>query len=258
MKDKRKTVRILSVNVDSFTLKELTASLEKRLDEGRRTVIFTPNTQMLLRAEQDSGLCRLLKGSDINIPDGIGLIMASRLLGSPLPERIAGIDLAEELIRLSADKGLSVFLLGGKGGNARRAERRLCVKYPLLRVCGCHNGYFTKCGEENERVLRLINKAHPRLLFVCLGSPAQEQWIADNISRLPSVKLAIGLGGSIDVWAGAVKRAPAGIQALGLEWMWRAMLQPKRMRILADIPHFFYLIEKQKKRSRRNALSVDF
>jgi N-acetylglucosaminyldiphosphoundecaprenol N-acetyl-beta-D-mannosaminyltransferase len=115
------------------------------------------------------------------------------------------------------------------------------VRYPTLQICGVHHGYFDKSGAENAEVIKKIRTAAPDILFVCFGFPAQEKWITDNLSSLPSVKLALGLGGSLDVWSGNIRRAPLLVQKAGLEWLWRTVLEPKRARIFLDIPHFLFL-----------------
>ena len=139
-------------------------------------------------------------------------------------------------------------MLGGQKGRSRRAARILNAKYPRLKIAGCHNGYFNKQGSDNERVLRIINSTRPDILFVCLGFPLQERWILDNFSKIPSLKLAMGLGGSIDVWSGDVERAPEFYRNMGLEWLWRAIREPRRFRILPDILRFMILTEAQKHR----------
>ena len=204
---RNESISILSVNFEVKTKKEQLDKVKKRLDSGLTTKIFTPNPQIILKAVKDKKTLNLLKLSDINLSDGIGIALASSLLGKKLPERISGIDFAQELLFLAAKHKYSVFLLGGKSGRAHKARRALCQRIPNLNVCGCHNGYFNKVGTDNERIKKIIQSSRPDFLFVCLGSPCQEKWIAENISSFPSVKLAIGLGGSIDVWSGKIKRA---------------------------------------------------
>ncbi len=250
---KKDKVNILSVNFEIKSKTEQLATVKDRLNRGLVTKIFTPNPQILLHAAKDKKALDILHSSDINLPDGVGILIAAKLLGGDIPERISGIDFAEELLHLAAEKGYSVFLLGGKSGRAHKAERSLLEKIPHLNICGCHNGYFNKKGAENEKVKKIIEQAHPDFLFVCLGSPIQEEWIINNLSSLPSVKLAIGLGGSIDVWSGKLKRAPSLLRAYGLEWLWRTVKEPKRMKIFMDIPKFFICIEAQKRAFRKEA-----
>ena len=143
---------------------------------------------------------------------------------------MTGIDTAYFLLRYAEIKGFSVFFLGGKDGVAKKAAKCLMHKMPLLKICGTHHGYFDKSAEsaENQAVIRALCKAKPDILFVCMGFPAQERWITENIDRLPSVSVAMGIGGSLDVWAGDVRRAPMVFRVLDLEWLWRCMTQPER------------------------------
>ena len=154
-------------------------------------------------------------------------------------ERVAGIDFAKAILERAQDPPLRVFLLGGKEGVAARAKERLLHTYPSLCICGVHHGYFQKDGEENERLLSFIRAACPDILFVCFEFPVQEEWIDQNISSLPSVRVAIGLGGTLDVFAGDVKRAPKFVSRLGLEWLWRMAREPKRFKHLPDLLHFY-------------------
>ncbi len=253
------TVRILSTNLCAARKEKILKTLEERLSKGEKTKIFTPNTQMLLAAEKDTSLANLLGISDLNLPDGTGLLLASKILGAPLPERMAGIDVAEDILKIAEQRGYSVFLLGGKKGRARRAARVLEERHPRLKICGCHNGYFSKFGEENIRVREMIARSSPDILFVCFGFPLQERWIAENLHYLPTVKLAIGLGGSLDVWSGSIRRAPKIFQQGGIEWLWRTAREPRRIGIIKDIPLFMYKVIKQKNGLRKSeAPSDDF
>jgi N-acetylglucosaminyldiphosphoundecaprenol N-acetyl-beta-D-mannosaminyltransferase len=176
----------------------------------------------------------------MNIPDGIGVRIAARLRDARI-ESMSGIDLGESLLSIAARSGLRVFFLGAKRGIAKKAAENMRVRHPTLQICGTQHGYFDKSGEKNAAVLEKIRSASPDILFVCFGFPAQERWITDNLASLPSVKLAMGLGGSLDVWSGNLRRAPLLIQKAGLEWLWRTVLEPKRARIFLDIPRFLFL-----------------
>lgn len=202
--------------------------------------IFTPNAEILLRASKDRSLRDLLRSADFLLPDGVGVILASRLLGSPLPGRITGIDTAEWILSYAAKQGLSVYLLGGKPGVARDAAQAWKTRRPALKIAGTHHGYFDKerGSRENQAVVAKIRRASPDLLFVCFGFPAQERWIAENTPALPSLRLSMGLGGSFDVWSGQKKRAPRLVQQMGAEWLWRAMLEPRRLLPLLRTPLF--------------------
>lgn len=228
---------ILGVRITKSGKRELLSRLAADLKQRRQSAIFTPNSQMLLAASKDRELRKLLNSSELNIPDGVGVRLAARLRGARL-ESMSGIDLGEALLSVAASKGYRVFLLGAKRGVAEKAADNMRVRYPTLQICGMHHGYFDKSGAENAAVLKKIRTAAPDILFVCFGFPVQEKWISENLASLPSVKLAMGLGGSLDVWSGNIRRAPLLVQKAGLEWLWRTVLEPKRARIFVDIPRF--------------------
>ena len=235
---KNKNINILGVSVCALPKKDMKRKIEHRLLSGRRTAIFTPNVEMLSGASHAPSLQSLLNSSDINIPDGIGIYLASRLCGSPLPERSTGIDTAEQILKIAEKHSLRVFLLGGKEGVAHKAALSLKKRYPKLIICGTHHGYFDKHNacKENSSVIRSINTAKADILFVCFGFPLQESWIAENLPSLPSLRLAMGLGGSLDVWSGNIRRAPSWMRSCGLEWLWRAFREPKRAKRLLSLP----------------------
>jgi N-acetylglucosaminyldiphosphoundecaprenol N-acetyl-beta-D-mannosaminyltransferase len=244
----KEKLNIFSVSVDRITNQELLQKMSDMLcsDAQIQNKIFTPNTEMLLAAKKDCSLASLLNSAELLIPDGTGIKIASRILNSPIPERLSGIDLAEDLLSLAEHKGCSVYLLGGQKGVAEAAAKNLKCRLPSLNICGTHHGYFEKSGKENDLVLEEIRAAAPQILFVCFGFPMQERWICDNLSSLPSVRIALGLGGSLDVWSGNKKRAPKALQALGLEWLWRSALEPRRFKIFIEIPEFLYFSLKEK------------
>ena len=243
---KENTENILSVNVSTLTQQEILRLIDKRAKEKKRTVIFTPNTQMILGAQASSESARLLNSSDINIPDGTGVVLASKMLGGKIKKRISGIDLADSILSLAQKRGLRVFLLGAEKGVAKKAEKNIKKRYPRLNICGTHHGYFNKDKKNNKAILKKIEASRADILFVCMGSPKQEKWIAENAPRLSSVNLCIGLGGSLDVWAGKAQRAPIVFRYFGIEWLYRTINEPRRIRIFADIPVFLFKVWKSR------------
>ena len=225
---------ILGVMIDDLDRRTLLGEISKRMEQKRRTVIFTPNPIMTQDAKKDPELMRILNGSDYNIPDGNGMILASRLLKTNLKERICGIELAEELLLVAARLGLRVFLYGGEASVANMAAARLKKACPQLKICGALDGF----QKDNDEVLRKINDARPHVVYVCLGSPKQEKWIQKNADRLPSAILFMGLGGSLDVWSGRVRRAPKCVRENGFEWLWRMALSPKKLKQLPKLAAF--------------------
>ena len=159
---------------------------------------------------------------------------------------MAGIDTAEFILSHAAKNEFSVFLLGGKNGVAKIAKKKLEEKYNGLNICGFHHGFFDTLGKENNEIIKQINNSEADIVFVCMGFPRQEIWISENIDKLTSIQIAIGLGGSLDVWAGNVRRAPKIFRKLSLEWLWRMMLEPKRIKFLPSIPMFTIKILREK------------
>lgn len=224
-----KTV-IGGVYFDGRSRKEILAEMEARLEQKRPTRVFTPNPIMVQTAKRDARLGAALARADVNLADGVGILLGARLLGAPLPHRIAGIDFAEELLALAARRGFRLFLLGGKPGVADSAARALWRRYPDLDICGACHGYFDE--EDGATLAAFIAQKRPDILFVCLGSPRQEIFIDEHLEKTGAT-LGIGLGGSLDVWAGNVRRAPRFFRKTGLEWLWRMVCEPRR---LAGIP----------------------
>lgn len=217
----------------------------KRIGQGRKTAVFTPNSEMIYRATSSKELFNVLNSADILFPDGIGSYVGMKLVGNPMRERTTGIDLAELLLKEAAKRGYKVFLLGAEARIASKATKKLKLKYKGLNVCGHHHGYFDKSGKENDEIIKKINSSGADILFVCFGFPEQEKWIAKNLASLSTVKLAIGLGGSLDVWSESVKRAPVFISNIGLEWLWRTLKDPKRLKRVGFLVGFALLVLKE-------------
>ena len=185
---------------------------------------------MLTKAKDNVELRRLLQRADVLLPDGIGVSILCKINKKPSCGRAPGIDTAYLLMRHAAKRGLRVFLLGAKDGVAQLAKQRLSEQIPHLCICGTHHGYFdkTKDSPQNAELIRTIQSSKADILFVCFGFPIQEQWIFDNKDALPSVKIFMGLGGSLDVWSGRKRRAPIIMRSCGLEWLWRLLFLSKK------------------------------
>ncbi len=233
-----KAVSLLGVRIACEGEKELADRLMLRLSRGERTVVYTPNPVMLARSARDSRFARTLQKADLCLPDGVGVSLGARLCGYGNVTRVTGIDMGMRMLAHASRQGYRVYLLGAERGVAARAATKLSRRFPSLKICGVSDGYF-----ENEReVVERIRQKAPDILFVCLGSPRQEQFIERNAPLLPSVGLFMALGGSLDVWSGDKRRAPLFLQASGLEWLWRMAHEPKRMRDLPAIALFFGLL----------------
>lgn len=221
-------VRVQSLTMDSA----LRLGLELLETPGTHWC-FTPNPKLLSMACEDAELRGILNQASLSLPDGVGVLLAARLTGSPLPARVTGADYALSLARAAGQRGKRLYLLGGKPGVAQRAGEALNALCPGLILAGTGDGYFTDARSAAEAVRR----AEADFVYVCLGCPRQEKWIA-QYGRATGARLLLGLGGTLDVLCGDVKRAPAAVQALGLEWLWRSVCQPERLRELWRLPLF--------------------
>lgn len=247
MKNER-NAKILTLNIPSSSQKDVRKKIVKILNEKNHAKIYTPNPQMALGCARSLTLTDLFERATLLLPDGIGLVIASRILKAPLKERITGIDTAEFILSYAERHKLSVALLGAKPNIAQSAAKRLKSRFPSLDICFTHHGYFEKNGQENELVLKKLNAASPDILFVCFGFPVQEIWIDENAEKISSLRLCMGLGGALDVWAGKACRAPKPIQALGLEWLWRTLSDKEKYHNFSDLRQFLFLIFLQRKK----------
>ena len=239
---------ILGINFDGSGNQRIKEKAAAALNGVSGKRIFTPNVEILHRCHISDELRSLINSADIVIPDGAGVILASKLLRGSLTERFAGIDMGEYLLSLADESSLRVFLLGGEEGVAKRAATRLSEKYPNVIFSGTHHGFFEKNGEENDAVVNEINRALPHILFVCLGFPCQEKWINENYRRIPSLRLTIGLGGSLNVWSGRIRRAPKIFRQIYLEWLWRILQQPQKISFFLTLPSFLFTVIKERQR----------
>lgn len=224
---------VMGVAFDDLTMDQ---AVERALDLARGTgfgYAVTPNPELVMMASRDPDYARTLAGASLTLADGIGVIYAAKLLGRPLKGRVPGVDFAGALMERMAREGLGLFLLGAKPGVAEKAAENLMEKYPGLQVKGVHDGYF----QEDGPVVEAVRASGAEVVFVCLGAPKQERWMAQN-GPATETHLAIGLGGSLDVFAGTVKRAPEGWQRLGLEWLYRLIKEPWRIGRMAKLPLF--------------------
>lgn len=242
MINKPEKIVIRGVGVDNVTLSEAAEICKGFVNEpaGSPKAVFTPNSEIIQSCVEDESLYSVINRGDLVTPDGIGVIYASKILGHPLKAKCAGYELGLEMVKYSNECGAKIFFLGGKPGIAQAARDKLLEAYPNAVIVGTHDGYFKKEGEENDRVVELINAAAPDILYVCLGVPVQEKWILANRDRLSSVKLCLALGGSLDGYSGNVKRAPDIFIKLGLEWFYRLICQPSRIGRMMKLPKFLF------------------
>ncbi|SFK17772.1 N-acetylglucosaminyldiphosphoundecaprenol N-acetyl-beta-D-mannosaminyltransferase [Halobacillus dabanensis] len=234
--------KFLGVDVSNFTYDQLKNNIISDINEKRKSFIVAINPEKILQAQKDRGLLNLLNKATYQIPDGVGILIASRLNGGSIKERVTGIDMLLALCEQASLHDKSIFLYGAKPNVAEEAKDRLIELYPNLRVAGVLDGYV----KDQEQIKETINEAKPDILFVALGSPRQEHWIVDHMEEL-DVSIFQGVGGSFDVLSGKVKRAPAGFQKLGLEWLYRLIKEPWRIKRQIKLPTFLVKVWKSKK-----------
>ena len=229
-------VKILGVRVDKITKAQALEEFQKLLDGDRCELIVTPNAEIVEKASKTPQLRRIInEEAAIVTPDGVGLIYASKLKGDPIQEKVAGIDFAHSAIELCAKLGRSVYLLGSKPGVAEEAAANLEKEIPGLKIAGFRDGYFRE--DEEPSVVAEINASGADFLCVALGSPKQEYFVIKHRDAL-KVKAAAGLGGSLDIWSGQLSRAPKFYIDHGLEWLYRMIQEPKRLKRLPALPVF--------------------
>lgn len=232
-----KSVKILGIDFSNRNLKETVELIDKKLSEniGKTYHIITANPEIALDIEKDAELKEISLAADLITADGIGIILASKLKREPLPERVTGYELLLELLKLGNDKGLSFYFLGSSEEVNKEASEKIMKTYPNIKLAGRHNGYFK--GEEELKIVEEIEALRPDFLIVALGAPFADKWIYKYRDRLTS-KVTLGVGGSLDVISGKVKRAPAVWQKLNLEWLYRLISNPSRWKRQLKLPVF--------------------
>jgi N-acetylglucosaminyldiphosphoundecaprenol N-acetyl-beta-D-mannosaminyltransferase len=235
-------IRLLGVPVDAVTPETALAralALVQEPPPGRAALVFTPNPEAVVAACRDPEVLRILEAADLALPDGVGLVWAARRAGRPLPARVPGVEFMERLLAEAARRGWPVFLLGARPGVAEAAARQAVRRFPGLRVAGTHHGYFPP--EQEDAVVRAVAASGAALLFAGMGE-RQHGFLYRNAGRLGAVRLAMAVGGSLDVLAGVVPRAPLTFRRLGLEWLWRLLREPRRWRRQLALPAFAWAV----------------
>ena len=258
---------LLGIPFDNLTEQEVLARVEKKMKEEGQFYITTPNPEFVLEAQTNERFRKALQNADLSIPDGTGILWAATFLNQKrmglirslmqipfdsnsirkvLKERVTGTDLMEKLVAQSERTGWKIFLLGGSAGIAEGAKKVLLQKYPKANIVGYFAGDGKSTGD--SETVKKVSQAKPEIVFVAYGAPKQEAWIERNLGQLPSVQMAMGVGGAFDFISGKVKRAPGGFQKAGLEWLWRLLKEPKRAkRIRNATVKFIRLIAEEKK-----------
>lgn len=225
--------QIMDIGFDSLSMEEALDAAMERIAAGERCRVVTPNAEHALMCRRDRRLLEIINSSGLVLPDGISVVLASRIIGDPVRQKLAGVEFADALCGRLAAAGGSLFLFGAKPGVAEQAADKLREKYPGLTVAGCLDGYY----DDESKVVEKINAAPADALFVCLGAPKQEYFMAAHEREL-NVSLMAGLGGTMDVLAGNVRRAPDIFIKLGLEWLYRLLREPRRIGRMAKLPAY--------------------
>lgn len=241
--------KILDVKIDNLYLAEVLESIELFLESNKQHYIVTTNPEFIVHAQHDEEFKDILNKANISIADGMGIKFAAKRYGWKLKNRITGVDLMMSIAGIAEQKKKTIYLLGSKKGVPSAAAFQLILKYPNLKIVGAETGYRSWHRHiKEDKLVKMINRKKPDILFVALGHGKQEKWIARNLSKLNSVKLAMGVGGSFDYISGQVKRAPELVRKFGFEWLYRLIRQPWRLpRILTAVVRFSLLVMRDKK-----------
>ena len=239
-----KQVEILGVNVNSLTMAQAVEAVQQFIAEKKVALVATANAEMLMRSTQDEELKDILNQADLVVPDGAGTVWAAGHLGEPMPERVAGFDLAQELMREAPARGDRIYFFGSAPGVADKAKAKAEELYPGIQVVGVRNGFFSEADE--PQIIADIRAAKPDILLAALGVPKQEKWLKKHMQEL-QVPVSIGVGGTLDVMAGVMERAPLWMQKAKLEWLFRGLKQPSRAGRLLALPKFVLKVVASKK-----------
>lgn len=243
--DVPKRVSILRAMIDNIRFKDVFNRIEQSIGKQEGIHIITPNVHHLILLENDEEFRRIYQNASLVVADGMPLIWASKFLGTPLKEKISGSDLVPEICKVAARKGYKLFFLGGRSGAVQKAKEKLEGRFPFIKIVGVYVPPFgfENYRSEDEKIVKLIKESNPDILLVGLGAPKQEKWIYKHSKEL-NVPVSIGVGATFEFIAGVVKRAPRWMQKVGLEWLWRLMMEPQRLwkRYLIDDMRFFWLV----------------
>ena len=242
----RETATILDIPVNPYTMDEAVSKLTGDTLSQKINFVVTANAEIIMMAQQDAAYKKLLqKETDMILPDGAGTVWAGNYLGYHIPERVAGYDLFLRLLEEAAKRKIPVFFFGGKPGVAEEAAEEGRRRWPGLQVAGCRNGYFS--ADEETAIINEINGSGAAMLFAALGAPKQEKWLNHYAAELKPC-LRMGIGGSFDVLAGKMQRAPKWMQDAKLEWLFRLMKQPSRIGRMMALPKFVLEVRKEKRK----------
>lgn len=235
LKKAEDTVKILGIRINSTSTGSVLKKIDKRIRAGQKTFIVTPNPEFLVSAKQNPWFRKILNSADISIPDGVGLLLVSRLLGKPLKERVSGADLAEKLLLKALENGWRVGIVGARRGNGEERQRMVRIlekKYPGAKIAALED----TPGWQKQKW---------EIIFACQGMGDQEKWADQNFPKI-NAKVIMGAGGSLDFLTGFAQRAPKMVRKLGLEWFWRLAREPWRWKRQLNLLEFIWLVLKEK------------
>lgn len=242
----KQIIDVLGVSISKITMEEATRKIREFVHSNSFHSVYTPNPEIIMLAKNDPEFHQILQEADLVVPDGIGVVIASRLKkGENLPERVAGYDLVQNTMKEAVKEGYKYYFFGSKPGISEKAAEKMREAYPGIQIVGTHDGYFKP--EDEVGIIEEINASGANILLVALGAPRQEKWIEANKHLLPHVRVAVGVGGSLDVMSGTVKRAPEAFQKVGLEWFYRLLKEPTRFKRMLVLPKFLIKVMFYKK-----------
>ncbi len=227
--------KCLGVEVSPYNMDEVLLQINHTITENKKAFVVAINPEKVIKCQKDEKLKSLINSADIKIPDGTGVVIASKLRGGKVRSRVTGIDLMKNICRVSGEMGHKVFLLGGKPNVAERAAKSLKDEIKNLDIVGIQDGYF----KDDKKIIDDINASKANIVFIALGSPKQENWISSNMKNI-NANIFMGVGGSFDVICGDINRAPVFMQNMGLEWAYRLFKDPKRITRLGALPKFIF------------------
>lgn len=233
----------MGVRVDCVSAEETLVAIDRFIASRQPHYIVTADASMVVTARHDPALRAIIEEADLVTPDGFGILWASRLLRTPVPSKVSGVDLSSELCRLSASKGYRIFFFGAGPGVAEEAARKMRARFPGAQIVGTRDGFFTAAQE--PEIVAQIQAVKPDIILVALGIPKQEKWIARHKAAL-GASVLIGVGGSFDVFSGRVNRASPWMQQHGLEWLYRLYKNPRKISKVMTLPEFALLALRQR------------
>ena len=234
--EKITAIQVLDVPVHPYSMDAAVQYLDDKIQEQKHSFVVTANAEIIMMCQDDAEYKNILTNvADLVLPDGAGTGWAGRQLGYAVPERVAGLDLFNRLLNLAAEKGYRVFFFGASPGIAEAAKKKAESLYPGVTVVGCRDGYFK--DSDNKSIIDAINNSGAQILFIALGAPKQEKWLQTHLQELKPY-ITMGIGGSFDVLAGKMERAPLWMQKYSLEWLFRLYKQPSRFTRMLALPKF--------------------